>query len=303
MELDVVYFTRPLNGLLMIAMPIALGLTLTRRFKLGWRLFFIGAAAFILSQLGHIPFNYAATQLFQRGVLPVPPPAWSTPFNAVFLGLSAGLWEEGMRYVVYRWWLLSGKRNAQHALSWGRGLLFGAGHGGIEAVILGLVVLVTYVQMVALRGVDLSTVFPAGQLAQAQQQVAGYWAYPWPVTLLGAVERLFALPLHLACSVLVLQTFLRKQTRWVWLAVLWHALVDGVLVYVSRTLPAGESTFYLLEIPIGIAALFSLAIIFALRQPEPVEQAEPEPMPRSPSTPSLPLKEETLENLEATRFQ
>ena len=298
MELDVVYFTRPLNGLLMIAMPIALGLALTRRFKLGWRLFFIGAATFILSQLGHIPFNYGVTLLFQRGVLPVPPPAWSTPFNAVFLGLSAGLWEEGMRYAVYRWW-------AKDARSWGKALLFGTGHGGIEAVILGLAVLFTFVQMIALSGVELSTVIPAGQLALAQKQVAEYWSYPWQVTLLGAVERLFALPLHIACAVLVLQTFIRKQSRWVWLAVLWHALADAVLVYASRTLPPGEFKFYLLEIPIGIAALFSLAIIFALRTPEPVQPAEPEPVSAAAlrAIPNLPPKEETLEDLEATRFQ
>jgi uncharacterized membrane protein YhfC len=299
MDFNVAYLTRPLNGLLMIAMPVALGFLITRRFQLGWRLFFIGAATFILSQLGHIPFNYLVTALFQREVLPAPPPEWSAVFSAVFLGLSAGLWEEGMRYAVYRGW-------AKDARTWSKGVLFGTGHGGIEAILLGLLVLVTYVQMVALRGADLSAVVPADQLTLAQQQVASYWAYPWPVTLLGAVERLFSIPLHIACAVLVLQTFLRKQARWFWFAVLWHALADAAIVYLARMLPQGEvTTFFILEIPTGIAALVSLAIIFALRTPEPVEQVEAEPAAGIPPVMAynLPVKEETLENLEETRFQ
>jgi hypothetical protein len=123
------------------------------------------------------------------------------------------------------------------------------------------------------------------------------------VTLLGAVERLFSLALHLSCAVLVLQTFLRRQTRWVWLAVFWHALADAVVVFASRTLPESPDKVFLIEIPVGIAALISLAIIFALRQPEPLEPAEPEPIPPSHATPPLPEKAETLENLEATRYQ
>ena len=46
-----------LNGLLMILMPIGLGLWLEKRLRLGWRLWWIGAATFVLSQVGHIPFN------------------------------------------------------------------------------------------------------------------------------------------------------------------------------------------------------------------------------------------------------
>jgi uncharacterized membrane protein YhfC len=204
-----------------------------------------------------------------------------------------------MRWAVYSKW-------AKDARTWSKGVLFGTGHGGIEAILLGLLVLVTYVQIVALTGSDISAVVPADQLALAQQQVASYWAYPWPVTLLGALERLFTLPLHIACAVLVLQTFLRKQARWFWFAVLWHALADATVVYLARLLPQGQiSTFFILEIPTGVAALVSLAIILALRTPEPDEQVEMEPPAGIPAVAAynLPVKEETSENLEETRYQ
>ena len=48
---------RLLNGMLMVAMPIALGIYLVRRTGQRWRLFLAGAVLFIGSQVLHIPFN------------------------------------------------------------------------------------------------------------------------------------------------------------------------------------------------------------------------------------------------------
>ncbi len=137
MNTGILYITHALNGLLMVAMPIGLGLYLTRKLSLSWRLFWIGGTVFILSQVGHIPFNIVISLLFQRGVLPAPTLEWRLPFNAIFLGLSAGLFEEGARYLMYRYW-------TKEARWWGQGVLLGAGHGGAEAIILGVLVILTY---------------------------------------------------------------------------------------------------------------------------------------------------------------
>ena len=55
--MDLLTITHFLNWLLMIAMPILLGIYLTEKFHLGWRLWLIGAATFVISQVFHIPFN------------------------------------------------------------------------------------------------------------------------------------------------------------------------------------------------------------------------------------------------------
>jgi len=91
--LDNLFFTHLLNGFLMILLPVGLGVYLTRKLSLGWRLWWIGAGTFVLSQVGHIPLNFVLTALFQRGLLPKPPMTWKPIFYAVVLGLSAGLWE------------------------------------------------------------------------------------------------------------------------------------------------------------------------------------------------------------------
>ena len=284
--------TYPINFLLMIAIPVMFGFYLTRKFKLDWRLWWIGAATFVLSQLGHIPFNILLTKLFQEGILPSPQAAYQLAFNAIVLGLSAGLWEECTRYATYRWW-------AKDARSWSNAILMGAGHGGIEAVILGFFTLFTFIQMTALRNADLTTLIPAGQLELAQHQIATYWSNPWYATLLGAIERVFALTAHVALSVIVLQVFTRKHIRWLWAAIGWHAIINALAIYILGTWGA-----YAAETVLAVITLINLAIIFTLRKPEPKLQVESElsPLPEQITLSEIQDIESTSENLEQTRY-
>ena len=299
--MDFLYITHFLNGLLMILLPVGLGIFLSRRLYLGWRLFWIGAATFILSQIGHIPFNYGLTYLFNAGVLPSPPAAWQLTFNAVVLGLSAGVWEEGARYATYRWW-------AKEARTWGKGLMLGAGHGGVEAIIFGFLVLLTYINMVVARGMDLGNLVAPEQLSATQVQA--YWSLPWYATLLGALERVMTLPFHLAASLLVLQVFVRRQARWLWFAIGWHALLDGAAVYT-----AGTWGPYLAEVLLAGFTLANLGIIFALSYPDedeldkqllglPDEDKEREDT--SPKAATSPYKlldvDESSDNLDESRY-
>jgi uncharacterized membrane protein YhfC len=289
--MDVLLFTHFLNGLLMFAMPVGLAIFLTARWKLGARLWLIGAGTFILSQIGHIPFNELMTQVLIR--CHFPPDSLSTDaklvFQAVFLGLSAGLFEELARYLMFRWW-------ARDARSWRKGVLTGAGHGGAEAILLGVVVLYAFLQFVALRNEDLSKFFSADQLALAREQVSAYWSMAWPVSLLGIVERLFTIPTQIALAVLVLQTFTRRQWFWVWLAVLYHAALDtgAVLLSANHGLLATEAYA-------GGFAVLSLLLILRLRSPEPPPPEEPPPAAPAPRLAPRPI-EATPETLDKTRY-
>jgi uncharacterized membrane protein YhfC len=289
--MNILYVTYALDGLLMIAMPIALGIFLTRKFELYGRLWWIGAAVFVLSQVGHIPFNaYVVNPLLNNlNSSAVLPSIAMLIVGALILGLSAGLWEELFRYAMFRWW-------AKDARSWGSGLLVGTGHGGAEAIILGLLVLYNFINMIAVRNMDISTLVPADQLATVQAQITAFWSAPWYYTLLGALERLFTIPAQICFAVLVLQTFTRKQWFWVWLAVGFHALTDAAVVVAQNLLNA-----YLTEAIIGVFGVLSVLIIFRLRQPEP----SVDPGPAVPSSaPFIPKSvEETVENLDKSRYQ
>jgi uncharacterized membrane protein YhfC len=291
------HLTYPLNGLLMLAIPILLGIWLTRRFKLGWGIWWIGAATFGLSQVGHIPFNLWFFGLFDKRLFSLPSPAWELPLFAALAGLSAGLFEECARYLAYRSW-------AKNARSWSQGILLGAGHGGSEAILLGALVLYTFFYMLAIRGQDLSVLVPTEQLELARQQVSAYWNAPWGLTLLGAVERALTIPFHIACSVLVLQVFRRKQIGWLFLAIAYHALVDAALPgFAAAKLMPYPWGAYALEGLLALTVPLDLLIIFGLRrgEPEPA-QAELPPLPPSSSALNLGEVPETAEALENSRY-
>lgn len=256
-----------------------------------WRLYWIGATIFVLSQVFHIPFNIGLTYLFRRGFLPTPSESWQPIFNAVLLGLSAGVFEETARYSGYRWW-------AKDARSWSKGLLYGAGHGGIEAILVGGLVLLTFLQLAALRGQDLSAIVPDHQLGALQVQVAAYWSAAWYDSLLSTLERALTLPVQLCFSIIVLQVFVRRRAYWLLTAILWHAVIDALVVFAARAWGA-----YVSEAILAMFALVSILIMFRLRMPEP----EPNPKPLS-SPPPLDrllwpqILDETPENIEKSRF-
>lgn len=265
------YILLALNSILMVIIPIAAAIIIRQKTGAGWRLFFIGAATFIFSQILHIPFNWLVGK---TGLLPTD---LSIGMNllivAVFLGLSAGVFEEGSRYLAYRFW-------AKDARSWSRGMMLGAGHGGIEAILLGLILLINNFSllMVANNATLMSTI-PAGQQATIMSTAQQILQLPWYGVLLGAVERLFAVIAHLAMSVLVLQAFLRGSIRWLFLSIGFHGMLNAVAVIVAQ-----RWGNYAAEGAMALITILSLFIIFRLRTPEPVGH-EPEPSPLSDAEP------------------
>jgi uncharacterized membrane protein YhfC len=278
-----------LNGFLMVAMPIGLAIYLLRKWKLGARIWWIGAATFVLSQVGHIPFNLVTGKLINQPGMAAWDPFWELTFRAVFLGLSAGLFEEGARFLVLRWW-------AKSARSWRNGVLFGVGHGGAEAIIFGSLVLFGFFQMAAFRNADLSRIVPASQLELAQSQVTAYWSATWYSSLTGALERLFTIPCQIAMAVLVMQVFTRRHIRWLFLAIGYHALIDALALMDIQYLGV-----FWTEVIIGGFAILSVVLIFILYHPEPpVENSHPAIGPLNNNIEAI---AETPENLEKTRYQ
>jgi uncharacterized membrane protein YhfC len=278
-----------LNAILMIAMPIILAVILTRRWKTGWRVWWIGAATFVLSQIGHIPFNWGASLLLNQTGLVYWSPVAQSIFNAIFLGLSAGVFEEVARYLVLRFW-------AKDVRSKQTGILFGAGHGGAEAIIFGALAVLAFINVLVASSMDLSTVVSADQLDLARQQITAYWSTPWYLALFGAMERLFTIPVHICFALIVMQTFVRKQSYWLWLAVLLHAFVDASAVMASQYLGV-----YWTEALVGVFAILALIVIICLKSP----MLTPVNMPSLDNAPNIVISplNETDEKLDNTRYQ
>ena len=242
-----------MSGLGMIVLPIVLAFYVTRKFSLPWKLIFAGGLTFIASQVLHIPFLRFLTTFLQSSGAPAISVAWRPLFNAVLLGLLAGIFEETARWILFKFILRDRK-------TWEEGVVVGSGYGGTEALILGVITLINVVTMIGLRNVDLSTRVPPAQLALAQRQVAAFWSAPVYMALLPFVERVFAICMQIALTIMVLYSVAYKQPVWFWIALLWHALVDALSVYLLPIIGA-----LAIEAVIGVFAVISLVIVFWLR--------------------------------------
>lgn len=272
-----------LNFLLMVSIPLLLGWAIARRRRISWRFFGIGVFSFILAQVGHIPFNYLVTnKLF--ALLTLPSGQARLVMTAAFLGLSAGLFEEGVRYVAFRYW-------AKDARTWGSGLMMGAGHGGIESILFGVLGALNVTILFGYQAGYFQGLVPPEQAPQVGAALDQLAATPWFELMFGALERVLALCIQLALSLMVMQVFVRGKRRWLLLAFGWHALIDAAAVMAVTT-----SGVYLAEALAGVAALISLVVIFKLREPEPrPEQLAPLAEPRATQAIQIKATEEKLE--------
>jgi uncharacterized membrane protein YhfC len=237
-----------------IGAPILLAVFIGRRYRVKPILFAAGAVSFVGSQILHIPLLIALTAAFKHLNIPK---EHTLAFNAVVLGLAAGICEEPARYVVYRWWM-------KDARSYGDALALGTGHGGIESILL-----------VGLGGLGVLAILahpPATDTLppEAAAKIKEILTMPAYMPLLGAFERAIAILLHLANSVLVLQCFTRKSMLWLFLAIVWHALIDGVAVACMKRYGVVTT-----EAVVAAMSVISIAILVLLRPRDAAKNPEP----------------------------
>jgi len=288
--MNIRYLTYPFSGVLIFVLVTVLAIFIVRKYQLHWRLFFIGAAGFILSQIFHVPFNtLVLNPLITNQIQPTIPRVAGFAIAGLLLGLSAGLFEEFTRYGLYRWW-------AKDARTWSRGVLLGTGWGGSEAILFaGIPILISYIVMLAVRGAEIDINIPP-------EQIDAYWSIPWYLSFLGFVERAFALPIQISLSVLVMQVFARRQSRWLLFAIGWHTLVDWLAVFLLLYWSESEWSVYAIEGVAAILAIISLIIIFTLKQPQSETTPKLELLPEPLDFATLPEPEETPDKLEESRY-
>lgn len=287
-----------LNSFLMIGLGLVLGFYLSHRFGLPWGLFGAGALTFIASQILHIPFNLYLLNPFLAQIAPQPGPgSRNLIIWGLLLGLSAGIFEETARYLVLRFW----RKEVQ---SWKQTIMFGAGHGGIEAIILGIIGFISFLQLLFYRRFGVESLVPSGQAEAIQTTLYTYWNFNWYEYLWGALERFSVIPIHLSATVLVYQSLRRKNILWYLAAIGWHTLVDFIAVYAGQSwgIPATEAV-------LAGLGLLGWGIVFLLRDSHPSPSVLPQPSPESsipPAPVSKPVVQEqpiTKESLEESRYE
>lgn len=213
-----------LEGAVVILGVLALASWLRRRYNTRWNTWFWGAIAFAVSQIARIPFLIVLTALLpQIGFRPERETAFW--FNLIVLCLTSGLFEETARYAVLRWLDKSSR-------GWPDALIFGVGHGGIEAI---LVIVPTMINNVMLLsgGDALVQQTQAIAPAQATQLAAALETLrnvSWWMPPLAVWERVAAITFHISASILIMRAVLGAPPRplaWWGAAVLYHAAFNA----------------------------------------------------------------------------
>lgn len=249
-------------GLIMILIPIIAAIAFHNHAHIPWKIFLLGMAAFIVSQIGHLPFNQLAlAPLLTKFNLTLTAQATTGSLLLVSLayGLSAGIFEEVIRYLWYRFFL---KENR----TWNDGIMLGLGHGGVEAIILGISVLLTFIQIMALKNTDLAIL--GDQAQAAEQAITSYLNTDWHQFLLGSFERFSAVILHLGLSVIVLQVFRKNKPSYLFLAIAIHTFVDAFAVFASL-----RFNVLVLEALVFLFALLTFLLALSFRKSNQAQEA------------------------------
>ena len=146
---------------------------------------------------------------------------------------------------------------------WSQALQFGAGHGGFEAIIFGLLALSTIVAMVVTQMVGPQA---SGLGGDAAKQMAAFWGTAWYMPVVAGLERAFTITFHIAMPVLVIRAVVRHQAGYLLAAVAAHTAYDAWAVLGSRTLD-----LLLVEPGLGLIAGSAFWLIVRLKESSPAD--------------------------------
>ncbi len=232
--------------------PVALYLFFRKRCGASGKAFWTGCGVFVIfalvleSAMHRLVLGSALGETIQNNIL----------YYALYGGLAAGVFEETGRFLAMRHVL-----KQEHSID-ANALMYGAGHGGAEAaLLLGLTMVSNLVLSVMINSGAAEKLLgsvPAEALSQAQAQFTALIETQPTEFLLGILERLLAVTLHLSLSVLVWFAAAKKGSVWLFpLAILLHALVDGAVVLCAQHLSAIAVE--------GVLALLTLCVLLIAR--------------------------------------
>lgn len=227
--------------LIAIGVPVALGIAAKRRLGAKLSALVTGAAVFAVFVLG-------LESLMHRVVLGSPlgtrisENVW---LYAAYGGMAAALFEEFGR-------LIAMKLCMKRTLCRENAIMYGVGHGGLEAVlIVGLAYISNIVTAAMINSGALAAQLAALDAATAEttaKQLAALWETAPGDFFLAGVERLSAITLHICLSYFVYRAVRYGEGRYFVLALALHFAVDAATVIIT-----GYLSVYVLEAALFVA--------------------------------------------------
>jgi uncharacterized membrane protein YhfC len=248
-----------INMIFGVALPVFLLLWFKKRHNASIKAFLFGLLtmfvfAFILESIMH---SIVLSTGLGQSILA------STWGYAIYGGLAAGIFEECGRFITMKFFLKKETDNPHNAL------MYGAGHGGIEMVVLLTMTMfnnLLYSIMINTGHASIITsALDDANKAVLEETFNTLIAYPPAKFLLSSWERVSAMAVQLSLSVLVWIAVTKgaKKIWFLFLAILMHAFLDGMLM----PLKAAGLSDVLLEVCVMIvAAVYACIAVFAWKK-------------------------------------
>lgn len=247
------------TGVLCIAVPIVLLIVFKNRFQVKAAPFFFGAITFIIFSL---VLESSAHQYFLSRNTCIGQIIVNNPFlYAIYGGLAAGIFEEFGRFFC----MMTVMKRFMYQRE--NSIIYGIGHGGIEAIVLGSFSMLQNL-MIAIALNDYGSVEAYASQAGSPEAAASVTSLlntlidtPTSSYILSGVERMAALVLQIALSVLVYKAVVRKKYAYILVPIILHAVIDVIAAFYQTGL---ITNLLLLE---AIVVIYAIAVaIYAYRQ-------------------------------------
>ncbi|MGA7674089.1 MAG: YhfC family glutamic-type intramembrane protease [Rhizomicrobium sp.] len=219
-----------------------------RRMVLALRNIALGAFVFVL-------FAMVLEGALHWYVIKINPAIWGWLVNhawafAAYIAGAAALFEETGRFIAMRFFV---KRTGDP----GTAVAYALGHGGIESIIIGAVAQAGGLFMSIMLNMGKLDAMFAHKIPPAT--IAKLYAHlDFTTALLGGAERVSALMLQIALSLLVWRAVSTGKARWFFAALALHAGVDSVAALFQK----GQLSFFAVEGFVG--AVGAVLLIFFL---------------------------------------
>ncbi|MFP5417055.1 MAG: YhfC family glutamic-type intramembrane protease [Actinomycetes bacterium] len=234
-------------GVAILALVVGVAVWLRRRYRVRWTTWLWGALAFVLSQLLRLPLLAGAGPAAS---------ALGVSVTAAVAGVAlvtSGLCEEGSRWIVLRF---GARRERERA----DGLMFGAGHGGIEALIVFGVSIVGGLVLLASGDAMLEQARQTtpDQVDALTAQLEAVRTLTPGTALVGIWERVPAMVFHIAASLAVLRAVRERRLGWLWFAMAAHIGFNAAAV---GTLQLSQNVLLTEAVVTALGALFLWGIL------------------------------------------
>ena len=246
---------------LAVLLPIALMIIAKIKLKPWFLSVLVGAGtfiafAFVLESILHSVVALSTGDLLTTNM-------W---FRAIYGGLAAGIFEETGRLVAY-------KTVMKKYLTKESSIMYGIGHGGIEAIIIvGSACISNLATAFMVNNGSIETLYATltePTLSATKAGVETLIATPALTFYLAGVERISAIALHICLSYVVYRAVKDKNIKLFFLAIAIHAFVDAITVILAATV----STIALEVILMAMVAVIAVFVIKAYRnEPSTIEE-------------------------------